>query len=284
MRNAMRKLVTLHTRSPMHVGCGTSVDVIDLPINREKITGFPSIPATSIKGVLRDEARNRLDEEKTCIVFGDDTKDGSKHAGATSVMEGKLLAFPVRSLCGLFAWVTCRTALERFSRDTGTKFEEIPDVAKDEAAAGAEVVVPEHKNIVLEEYTLKDSKKSQQKVADVLLGLSEDPVWRSSLSKRLVVIHDENFQHIVETCTEVVARNAINPVTRKTIDGALFYQENVPAETLFYTILTTGEARGGKTGDPKAMLGELFDTLKIAQFGGDETTGHGLCEIYVKDI
>ena len=50
--NMKRHLLTLYTRTPLHVGSGTSVDVVDLPIMRERITGFPVIPSTSLKGVL----------------------------------------------------------------------------------------------------------------------------------------------------------------------------------------------------------------------------------------
>ena len=55
--NIKRHLLTLYTRTPLHVGSGTSVDVVDLPIMRERITGFPVIPSTSLKGVLLQRGR-----------------------------------------------------------------------------------------------------------------------------------------------------------------------------------------------------------------------------------
>jgi CRISPR type III-B/RAMP module RAMP protein Cmr4 len=55
--NMKRHLLTLYTRTPLHVGSGTSVDVVDLPIMRERITGFPVIPASSLKGVLLQRGR-----------------------------------------------------------------------------------------------------------------------------------------------------------------------------------------------------------------------------------
>jgi CRISPR-associated protein Cmr4 len=68
--NIKRHLLTFYTRTPLHVGSGTSVDVVDLPIMRERITGFPVIPSTSLKGVLREEARQQLGEETTRLLFG----------------------------------------------------------------------------------------------------------------------------------------------------------------------------------------------------------------------
>src|SRR5437879_5327560 len=131
-----KHLLTLYTRTPLHVGCGTSVDVVDLPIMRDRITGFPVIPSTSFKGVLRQEARDFAASDAgkakgftlatADSLFGakDDVQKDDKgndvlHAGCVQIIEAKLLAFPVRSLAGCFAWLTCPTALRRFQRDTG---------------------------------------------------------------------------------------------------------------------------------------------------------------------
>jgi len=74
--------------------------------------------------VLREEARQRLGEETTRLLFGEDRRPNEKediasHAGCVQIIEAKLLAFPVRSLAGCFAWLTCPAVLRRFQRDTG---------------------------------------------------------------------------------------------------------------------------------------------------------------------
>jgi len=51
-----KRILYLFTRTPLHVGAGASVGAIDQPIVRERHTGFPVIPGTTIKGVLRDAA------------------------------------------------------------------------------------------------------------------------------------------------------------------------------------------------------------------------------------
>ena len=70
--------------------------------------------------------------------------------------------------------------------------------------------------------------------------------------------------------------------------GKLFNQENVPCETLFYTVLTVlPEARKQKEKlppgftKPEDYLSKLLPDQRpaILQFGGDETTGHGFCAI-----
>ena len=131
--NLKRHLLTLYTRTPLHVGSGTSVDVVDLPIMRERITGFPVIPASSLKGVLLQSAREKWGDpgEKTPppearLLFGtaDEERRNERgeterfsYAGCVQILEAKLLAFPVRSLAGCFAWLTCPSVLRRFQRD-----------------------------------------------------------------------------------------------------------------------------------------------------------------------
>lgn len=56
-------------------------------------------------------------------------------------------------------------------------------------------------------------------------------------------------------------------------NGALFYQEQVPSETLFYSVM--GEQ---KSGILETVVNKVNET-KILQFGGDETIGLGYCSI-----
>jgi CRISPR-associated protein Cmr4 len=112
------KLMLLHAETPMHPGAGSALGTVDLPVARERHTGFPLIPGSSLKGVLRDKCANgNPKDEKVFAVFGPDTEGAAKHAGALSLTDARLLAFPLRSLSGLFAWVTCPAVLERFLRD-----------------------------------------------------------------------------------------------------------------------------------------------------------------------
>jgi CRISPR-associated protein Cmr4 len=296
-----RHLLTLYTRTPLHVGSGTSVDVVDLPIMRERITGFPVIPSTSLKGVIRDRGRTStkpdgtrlLTDDDVRTLFGEDRPVDEKasitaYAGCVQITEAKLLAFPVRSLAGCFSWLTCPAALARFQRDTSRKFL-IPAVDKDRVVAGTELVV--NSQVVLEEYALNLQPNSNGQAATLagqLDMLTSDPLWTAKITSRLGIVHDENFQHFVTTCTEVVARIKVDAASRTVEGGALFNQENVPCEALFYSVLTVlPPRRNGVAGDFEAntKLGELLPDGKdpkkqppILQIGGDETTGHGLCE------
>jgi CRISPR-associated protein Cmr4 len=280
----------------MHVGCGTSVDVIDLPIMRERITGFPVIPGSSLKGVLLQHARETFADgqharsstipHEAKILFGavdkDETgpeKKQNSNAGCIQIMEGKLLAFPVRSLAGCFAWVTCPSALERFQRDTGKSFA-IPNPRSSEVVAGRDLHV--QSQVVFEEYPLAAMpEENVDSVARALQDCTNDPLWKSKLGTRLAVVSDEMFQQFVTNCTEVVARIVIDPKTR--INQNLFNQENVPCEALFYSVLTVLPSRRNSP-EPEHSSNALLEALlplerpPLLQIGGDETTGHGICE------
>lgn len=293
MSQMKQHLVTFYTRTPLHVGCGTSVDVVDLPIMRERITGFPVIPATSLKGVLLQRAREVFDSGKNArnkiiipeeakLLFGavekDDKNKEISNAGCVQIMEAKILAFPVRSLSGCFAWLTCPAALERFKRDTGKTFE-IPKVEKDQVVAGTELKIGDQ--VVLEEYALKNQGGDAKSIIAALQSLTDDPLWTGKIESCLAVVHDENFQHFVQTCTEVVTRIAIDPSTRTNSQGALFNQENVPCETLFYSVITTLPPRrtGTTIDEADKHLVDLLGQKQVLQIGGDETTGHGQCSV-----
>jgi len=293
-----RQLLTIYTRTPLHLGSGTSVDVVDLPIMRERITGFPVIPSTSLKGVLRQEARDfaASDAGKTKgftlaiadSLFGakDDVQKDEKgnellHAGCVQITEAKLLAFPVRSLAGCFAWLTCPTALRRFVRDTNLPVVIPAKLDPEHVIAGSDLLVAGRNEVVLEEYALNPQPgtalNAASETAKGLHSLTTDSLWQEELSKRLAIVHDENFQHFVTSCTEVVARIVINP--EKRTNENLFNQENVPCEALFYSVLQVLPARKpGAHGDIHQHLTNLLAEARIIQIGGDETTGHGLCE------
>ena len=72
------KILYLFTRTPLHVGAGSSVGAIDQPIQRERHTGFPIIPASSLKGTFADawnggllEEANEKGEKKKVLLYYD---------------------------------------------------------------------------------------------------------------------------------------------------------------------------------------------------------------------
>ncbi len=280
-----QKLLYIFTRTPLHVGAGASVGAIDQPVIRERHTGFPFIPGSSIKGVLRDAAsRDETTKPEVGAIFGEGLggQEDNFSAGRVSFGEAKLLAFPVRSAKGGFAFATCPLALERFQREHGG-FPGVqpPKEPKEmDCLAGEKITIKRGSDVgvVLEEYKFArlgdGSGKFPEDWENGLLGLLEDPVWKAG-EGRFVLLSNGDFAHFAKTACEVSQHVAIDAATGTAKKGALFNLEAVPSEALFFAPLTPLARASGEL----EKLEELLNRRPLLQFGGDGTTGLGFCTV-----
>lgn len=58
-------VIGIYTLTPLHAGSGSEISVIDLPIQRERHTGFPIVWGQSLKGALRSAFREYELSQKT---------------------------------------------------------------------------------------------------------------------------------------------------------------------------------------------------------------------------
>jgi CRISPR-associated protein Cmr4 len=301
-------LLGLHAQTALHPGSGTALGTVDLPVQRERHTHWPNIAGSALKGILRDACREQIKgkyqddraADKTrrdqanadpdlVDVFGPPTNASSEAAGALSVTDARLLAFPVRSLKGVFAWVTCHAVLDRFKRDAdlaGLQPEwAVPQPGDEQAvvsSAACDCLVSD--SLILEEF---EFKKVEGDAGEVALWIAEHllpqaPAYAGTVARfprHFVVLSDNDFTHFARHATEIMARVGLNYDTKTVKDGALFYQEFLPAETLFYSVVLANAARARfGTKDAAAVLRTLADYLPpVLQIGGDETTGKGYC-------
>ena len=268
-----QRILYIFTRTPLHVGAAASVGAIDQPIQRERHTGFPIIPGSSIKGVLRDAAtRDPGLKEHVDAIFGTQTS-----AGRVALGEARILAFPVRSAKGSFAFLTCPLALERFQRELGKEIATMPAEPADMHCLSGEAVTitrSGQSGVVLEEYKFKRTEAFPSAWEEALLGLLDDSVWKVGKG-RFVLLGNGDFAHFVKTTCEVSQHVAIDASKGTAKPGALFNLEAVPAETLFFVPLNLLARGNGEM----AKLSEFFNRTPILQFGGDGTTGLGFCSI-----
>src|SRR5690349_13579567 len=88
-----------YVETPLHVGTGSGLSSVDLPIQRERITQYPMIQGSGLKGKLRATAMAAAQNsdgwtsEDVAAVFGPE-KEGSEHAGALIVGDARILLFP----------------------------------------------------------------------------------------------------------------------------------------------------------------------------------------------
>ena len=270
------RILYIFTRTPLHVGAGSSVGAIDQPVIRERHTGFPIIPGSAVKGVLRDHLR-MVGEPALSDLFGKGGDGENFSAGKISFGEARLLAFPVRSAKGAFALATSSLALQRFARDTGFKsLPKAPAAPADMAClAGGKLVIEKNgqKGLVLEEYRFKFEGAFPTDWENVLTGLLADAVL-SGAQGRFVLLSDGDLSHFAVNGCQINQHVRIDDDTGTAEEGALFNEETVPSETLFYAPLTV-LPRGSNDN-------EVFKNLaseQLVQFGGNGTTGLGFCTV-----
>lgn len=279
-----KQIFAIFTRTPLHVGAGNSVGAIDSPVMRERHTRIPIIPGSSLKGVLADLWNDgnfrRTDEGKK--LFGEDDPGAREaKAGQLLVGEARVLAFPVRSAKGSFAWITCPLALRRLERDGGFELDvdSLDGLKEDQCAAVSDEVILGGGTVVLEEYQFAVQKKELSAIAETLAKLGADPVWQE-VKTRLVVVSDEMFSYFVEQACEVVTRIRVDDETGTVASGALFNQEQVPSETMFYAVLGAEGKKELAAPDALSKVREKLESAgNVLQIGGDETIGLGYCTV-----
>lgn len=287
-----KALLFIHALTGLHPGSGTALGVVDLPVQRERHTHWPLIPGSSLKGVIRAECARLVgdrSDENVLAAFGPETGAASDHAGAVALSDARILAFPVRSLTGVFAWVTCPAVLDRLSRDLGLVgggFSAFPSPKKDTAACTADSPLIAHDGrLMLEEFEFSCEGDAGEIANWIAARAVEDEGSKGRLRSHLAVLHDDDFTHFVRNATEVVARVGLD-YERKTVrTGALFYEEYLPAETLFYSLVLCSDSRRPDTQRSSAdILKWLRDKeLEVLQIGGGETVGKGFCAVRFGD-
>lgn len=278
-------LLFLYAESALHVGAGKSLSVVDLPIQRERITDFPNIQGSGLKGALRSQTP--AEPNDISAVFGPDTDKAGDYAGALSVGEAHLVLFPVRSLRGVFAYATSALALARLAREATAARQTLPlsnfvaPAAKtcqitstsDLAASGS---------VVLEEFAFAASASAgadqiAQWLAESALPPGEEyNFWREKVTKSLVILPDDDFRDFVLHSTEVTTRVRLEPDSKTVAQGALWTQEALPADSLLVSAITARRLRNGGSMDAPEVMAWVQETIPARiQVGGDETTGLG---------
>ncbi len=294
-------LLGLRAMAPIHVGSDDLRGVIDLAIQREQQNHWPVVFGSSVKGALRETAFTQWADEPQCVsnlnaIFGPSNPDSNDiRAGALLVNEIRLLALPVASLSSVYKWVTCPEALRRLLRDCQlfgiSKLAKlakpsIPQLATEEALSFNE---KDPKRLFLREYlfTKRHANPDEQAIIALFAQLFNEE--EAPLRERLLVVSDARFGHLAATCTAINPHIALEP-NKTTKNGALWYEETLPSETLMYLPLASEQERlsknqqGNTTAQGKVELLEKVLSLferPYFRVGANETTGMGWFLVHI---
>jgi len=204
------------------------------------------------------------------------------------------LLFPVKSLKGIFAWVTCPRVLEKFKaelllcNDTKDK-KELKDLADKIPTSGIENTISDlgtlgiSGKVVLEEYAFTlTASQTVKYFADEL----NKHLQLEGLNQRLIILKNDEFTDFVKLHTEVISRIVLND--KGTTDN-LFNEEFLPAESVLYSLVLANPifkkedkdkgifiANNGKKDCENLMEYFRLGLKDVFQLGGDATLGKGI--------
>lgn len=290
------RIFHLQNLSALHVGIGQGVGVVDLPITRAKATNLPIVAGSAIKGVLRDELQQQqivtADDIKTLFGPYSDEVEENAYAGAVAFGDANLLLLPIRSFAGTMAYATCPYILRQYERDIRSNIK-IPALTTEQAvvASNSKLLIS-GKTIALEDLDIEaitenaENSKVEEWADYISQQLYPDTVadcaaWREQIKQRFVILPDNIFSFLADTATEIRTRIRVDRKTRVVVDGALWTEENLPAETVLWGVIGVSMSRKQNENRPaEALVGLLPIAKEIKlQIGGKHTVGRGVCRL-----
>lgn len=301
-------IAVMYAVTPCHAGSGSALGVVDLPIQRERHTNWPMIQASGVKGAFRanfDRFKSRITTENdinlttiTESIFGTDkgnsgsNDSNSGYAGSLSVSDAKILAYPMRSNVSPFVWITCPSVLKRLSLDL-----EIAGMDSFDSDVFSRAIINENDAIILSNdgnaiRTEQNQQNCQVLLEDFEVTLRQEPNVEAEFNKinsyfiaarRLLLVSDEVFNYGVTDCTQIMAQIAIDSKTGTTATGSLRYQEELPSDTIMYTVIHWGDSKNNLDGNLTANIIKDYITNRVIkdyiQIAGDETCGRGIFKL-----
>jgi CRISPR-associated protein Cmr4 len=258
----VRQRYLFMTLDPVHIGTGGyRLGRVDNSIVREPGTKIPKIPGTSLHGAARSYAAQLYetpeaagqshdqiehpDENPVCYTFGyikkspndSDTDKAKIYSGVVNIFDAHVILFPVHSMVGP-VWVSTVERLE----EAGFEVSTLPGTWNTDQA-----VLTWQRTDPLNLGWLMVGVAGQVTVTPPQNWQNESR-WQAI--KRIVLVKDSLFSHIVNSNLEVRTSVAISPETGAAEARALFTYEAIPRAT-FLTAEVVLDDYGVGTADEK---------------------------------
>ncbi|MEM3662240.1 MAG: type III-B CRISPR module RAMP protein Cmr4 [Sulfolobales archaeon] len=290
------ELVLIRSITNLHPGVGRTGEIIDLPVQKDNL-GFPIIYSSSIKGALKSTLWQLTGVDRECVkaLFGPEPEDGEKFTSAVAILDAFVVAFPVRSLEGVYATTTSPLLLKRFSeylRIIGNKYEYVDELSNLSIGDGVcqtsknaedrfKIEALNNRFVINEEIEVgyrtdqSDNIGNLENLFDIEQG-------------RLILLNDSDALRALERSLVRVTRIAVDREKKTVKRGALWTEEYIPWNTVFATVFLYSKAKKSenalqKADDVKKELHELLNkTRNYLIIGGNETVGRGIVKLEFK--
>ncbi len=269
---ATAALLGLHARAPIAVQAPA-----DGPSRfpRDPESRHPVVPAAQVDAALREATASGR--------ASDGAAPPEDPLGGLRAGDAFVVAFPLRSLRGTAAFVTCPRALAGVRAVLGPALPEwtLPEIPADRALVdpGSPCLI-DGRHIVLEEFAFERIDGDPRPVADWIasslasLGRAAHRAVQS-FARHFAILSDDDFGHFVRSATLLDARVRVDRASRL-LAAAPVEEEMLPPETLLAAPLVAGAAGGA------ASVEDLAARIPPAVWIGRGTTvGRGLCRTRV---
>jgi CRISPR-associated protein Cmr4 len=296
-------LIFIKAITNLHVGTGKGGETVDLPIQRDSF-GFPMIYSSSLKGAIKSYIYHKYNNEIAEMLLGPD--EAGDFASPVSITDAYLLAFPARSLKGVYCYLTCPFLLKRFKEylgivNKGQDLQQIIDKIVG-SVTGDKGISDDSKDLYIDANNIVINEELIIPVEDNN-AVSELKKRLPDIDKELVVINDDDCLMQATRSMIRLTRVRLNRST-KTVDEGPWTEEYIPPKTLLFSIIFSKSALKDipeyirmklekKNAEYKQKVYEkiqeiqrsgysmfLKNNLDVLIIGGHETIGSGLVKFY----
>jgi CRISPR-associated RAMP protein, Cmr4 family len=288
----------IKTKTNLHVGTGKGGEIVDLPIQRDSY-GFPTIYSSSLKGAIKSYIHFKDGNKIAELLFGSD--ESGEFASTVALTDAYLLAFPARSLKGVYCYLTSPLLLRRFKEyadmvkyKLDEKIENLIKEGKTNVCDQIDAISIESDNkkiVVINEELILENLNKNDKVGELKKALD--------LDKELIIIEDDDALQQAERSLIRLTRVKLNRSSKTVESGrSPWTEEYAPPKTIFFTTVFYSKP-------PASLLAKykenekIFEKFKIKNIeeineikireylsenlrfliiGGHETIGSGIVE------
>ncbi len=262
----MNKIYLIRALTNMHVGDGqANYNIIDNEVQRDALTEFPVIYASSLKGAMLHYAKSKnIASDLIKYVFGE-----SESAGQYRFFDGRLLSIPVRSKQKPFYMATCPMIINdllELASLLQVKFPAAKDLQK-LANFDFQKDNPGKTQIMYCYQDEGDSRIEGMPATFYDFKFDAQSKLENIMGPDLVLFSNDVFKEYVKELP-VIARNKLENGVSKN----LWYEEIIPRESRFYF----GLYQGSKF---QAEFDRLLTEANYIQIGANATVGYGYTKI-----
>lgn len=236
----------------LHAGSGdANYGIIDKLVQRDPVTNYPTIHASSLKGGLREHfEKHETLKDNVDTIFGKEGKNGTdSESGSYTFLNADLTALPVRCTHHQFVLAFDDLITTSINKKATTILgNDIFNILADGNFVYGATTNGYAEDIELLHQTYKNPFTFKQEL----------------ISSYFATINQDSFKELA-TNLPLIARNKVGK------DKNLWYEEIVPHQSIFITFL-------GTTNQDSEF--ETALTTNLIQIGGNASVGHGLCKFY----